>query len=195
MNDKIVLICAPWGWNDIATDAWAPFEAKYFAKRVKELGYQPYVLAKDACVTQNYNAALAQRPVMITGVGHGNSTTFTGYRLIILEQVPVAPGKYTDTIWCPVSCLVGNKLAPDIVAKGVNTAAIGELVEYEFYIAFTGEHKGEDLNEDRYLASFLIPEFKFREAILQGKTLKEAYDIMIRHMKKKHANGIELNQT
>jgi len=179
MNDKIVLICAPWGWNDIATDAWAPFEAKYFAKRVKELGYQPYVLAKDACVTQNYNAALAQRPVMVTGVGHGNSTTFTGYRLIILEQVPVAPGKYTDTIWCPVSCLVGNKLAPDIVAKGVNTAAIGELVEYEFYIAFTGEHKGEDLNEDRYLASFLIPEFKFREAILQGKTLKEAYEIML----------------
>ena len=179
MPKQTVLICAPWGWGDIATQTWAPFEANYFAKRVKELGYEPYVLAKDACVTQNYNAAVAQKPVMITGVGHGNSNVYTGYRLVILEQTPVPQSKYTDVIWCPVSCLVGNQLAPDIVAKGVNTVAIGELVEYEFYIAFTDEHKGEDLSEDRYLASFLIPEFAFREAILQGKTLKEAYDLMM----------------
>jgi len=176
---RYVLITAPWGWNDAATDAWAPFEAKYFASLVKQLGYEPYVLAKEAVTTQNYNSALEAKPVMVTGVGHGNSNIYTGYSFIILEQVPVAQGKYTDTIWCPVSCLVGNRLAPDIVAKGNNVVAIGELVEYEFYIAFVGEHKGEDLNEDKYLASFLIPEFKFRIAILQGKTLKEAYDIMM----------------
>jgi len=176
---RYVLITAPWGWGDVATQTWAPFEANYFASLVIQLGYEPYVLAKDQDNTQQYNIAISQKPVMITGVGHGNSNVYTGYRLMILEQVPVAQGKYTDTIWCPVSCLVGNGLAQDIVAKGNNVVAIGEQVEYEFYIDFTDEHRGNDLNEDKYLASFLIPEFKFRTAILQGKTLKEAYDIMM----------------
>jgi hypothetical protein len=179
MPNQTVLILAPWGWGDIATQTWAPFEAYYFANRVKQLGFQPYVLMKDAVVTQNYNAAVKQKPVMITGVGHGNSTTLTGYKFIILEQVPVPQGKYENTIFCTVSCEVGNQLVPDIVAKGNNVAGIGEVVDYEFYIDFTEEHKGQDLNEDKHLASFLIPEFKFREALLQGKTLKEAYDIMM----------------
>lgn len=172
------MIVAPWGWGDVATQTWAPFEANYFANLVKQLGYEPYVLAKEDANTQQYNVAVAQRPVMITGVGHGNSNVFTGYDLIILEQMPVPQGKYQNTIWCPVSCLVGNGLAQDIVAKGINVVSIGEQVEYEFYIDFTDEHKGQDINEDKHLASFLRPEFAFRTAILQGKTLKEAYQIM-----------------
>jgi hypothetical protein len=177
---KKVVISAPDGWGDAATDLWCPAEAVYFARQVQQAGYEPVVLRGSQAVKSNYDAAVSDPDaVMVTGVGHGNNTTFTGYRLAVLERCPVPQGKYDNKVWCPVSCLVGNQLAPEIVQKSANAASVGEVTEYWFYADPTVPHKGEDPEkEDPYLWTFQEPEFSFRLALLNGATLKEAWDLM-----------------
>jgi len=174
-----VLICAPDGWGDPATDYWCPYEAIWFARLVRERGAEPLVLRRSDCVKEAYDRAVSECDV-VTGVGHGSETTFTGYRLAILEQCPVPAGKYDGRGWFPVSCLVGVKLAPEIVEKSASAAAIGEVTLYWFWVDPRAPHRGEDPErEDPYLASFLIPEKDFRLAVLEGRTLRESHEVML----------------
>jgi hypothetical protein len=177
---KKVVISAPDGWGDVASDLWAPAEAVYFAKQVQGLGFQPVVLRGPDANKSNYDkAVLDPDTVMICGVGHGNNTVFTGYKLRYLEYCPVPQHKYDNKIWCPVSCLVGNQLAPEIVQNSANAASVGEITEYWFTADTSKPHNGEDpISEDIYLATFQMPEFKFRLALLQGYSLADAWQIL-----------------
>jgi hypothetical protein len=173
-----VLICAPDHWGDQATDTWAPYEAVYFANKVKQAGYEPVVLRGGDCVKPKYDEAVPQVKA-IFGVGHGNETTFTGYMLNVLEKCPVPQGKYDGKCWWPVSCLVGRQLAPEIVQKSQNAVSVGEITEYAFWLIPSREHKGEDpWSEDPLVASFFLSEVTGRDVLLQGKTFGEAFKAM-----------------
>jgi hypothetical protein len=174
----VVLVCAPDGWGDEATDAWAPYEAVWFAKRAAALGAQVAVLRGSDCNARNYVAGVT-RADMITGCGHGTSVSFTGFKREILEMTPVPRGKYDRKVWCPVSCYVGRQLAPEIVEKSEDAASVGETEEYVFW-AGGGPYKGEDPDrEDSVLASFLKPEALFRELLLKGYPLLTAHAAML----------------
>jgi hypothetical protein len=158
---------------------WAPYEAKWFAGIVKQMGHEPIVLANGDDVPDKYNDALKDAKGVF-GVGHGNVDIFTGYALVPLEQVPVQPHKYDGKLFAPVSCLVGVELCPNIVQSSDNAAALGETVEYTFWLNPEADHEGDDPDkEDPLVASFLHGEEAFRRAIMQGKTLKEAHDEMV----------------
>jgi len=173
-----VLILAPDGWGDPATNYWAPYEAVWFAKMISGSA-EVKVLRGPEDNKQNYDKEVPNSD-MVTGVGHGNERAFAGYRNQILEQCPVPEHKYDNKIWCPVSCEVGVRLAPEIVEKSTNAAAIGEVTLYWFYANPYAEHKGEDPDrEDPYIASFIKPEAKFRAAILGGMRLADAYALML----------------
>ena len=174
-----VLVCAPDGWGDRATDYWCPYEAVWFARLARGKGAETVVLRAERCNKANYDASLPEAD-MVTGVGHGTPTSFHGFMNGVLESTPVPKGKYSGKIWCPVSCLVGRALAPEIVEKSENAASIGEVTLYWFWVDPYAPHRGEDPRaEDPYLASFIEPEKEFRLAILEGKTLKEAHELML----------------
>ena len=64
-----VVICAPDGWNDPASNYWCPAEAVYFARQVEKLGYQPIVLRATRANKKNYDEAVQQEEtVMVTGL-------------------------------------------------------------------------------------------------------------------------------
>jgi len=173
-----VLICAPDRWGDTATDVWAPYEAVYFARRVKELGHEPIVLRGGDCVKSRYDEAVKDARCVF-GVGHGDPRTFTGYRLTVLERAPVERGKYDGKCWWPVSCFVGQVLAPDIVEKSESAVSVGEVTEYAFWLIPAREHKGENpWDEDPLVASFFLSEVAGREELLKGKTFGEAFRAM-----------------
>ncbi|MEM3357268.1 MAG: hypothetical protein QW166_05515 [Candidatus Bathyarchaeia archaeon] len=179
MHTPRVLILAPDGWGDPATDYWAPYEAIFFNKIAQEAGAETKVLRGQDDNKQNYDEEV-KKSDMITGVGHGRDDAFAGFRNQILEQCPVPQGKYDNKGWFPVSCEVGQRLAPEIVEKSKNAASIGETTLYYFYANPTAIHKGEDPEkEDPYIASFIIPEVKFRVAILGGMRLADAYQVML----------------
>jgi len=146
---------------------------------VEEKGAEPIVLRAGDCVKPNYDASVPEAD-MVTGAGHGSPSSFHGFRNGILESTPVQQGKYSGKIWCPVSCLVGRELAPEIVEKSENAASIGQVTLYWFWVDPYAPHRGEDPErEDPYLASFIIPEKDFRLAVLEGKTLKESHEVML----------------
>ncbi len=166
-----VLLCAPDGWADIATDISAPYYRVWIKRQIESLGHETVVLEGPQCKKQQYDSAVPQCDI-ITGVGHGNAGVFTGYYLDVLESIPVPQDKYTNKCFCPISCLVGLRLLPDMEASSKNFAGLGEVTEYWLTARHIYPHKGE-IGEDDLVESYILSEWSFLEALLKGTQLRK----------------------
>jgi predicted RNA-binding Zn-ribbon protein involved in translation (DUF1610 family) len=172
-----VLLLAPDGWGDVATDISAPYYRVWIKKQIESMGYETIVLEGPQDKKANYDLAIPQSNI-ITGVGHGNSNVFTGYYMDVLERTPVQQNKYSDKCFCPISCLVGLGLLPDMANTSKNFAGLGEVTEYWLTARYIYMHKGE-IGEDDLVESYILSEWAFLQTLLQGKTAEEAYKIML----------------
>ena len=143
-----------------------------------EKGFQFYTLWGNETLPDNvYNALQEQDVVGIAGVGaaHGNTCVYTGqYSTPIFQcgsdKNALLKGKY----WNPVSCLVGQGLAPELVNKWGVPVAVAEETEYWFVT-----YGGEEGWENDPTASFIIANYAFDLALQKGATAGEAYKAML----------------
>jgi len=142
------------------------------------MGYETIVLDQDKDVKQNYDNALTEA-TLIFGVGHGNTDRFAGYENNLLEVAPTATHKYENKLFGVVSCLVGVELLPDMEVKNDNFAGLGETTEYWFVVGNPYQHDGDEIGEDMFVEAFILSEFAFRKAILEGKQAQDAYQLML----------------
>jgi len=169
-----ILILAP---NfDGATYYWHSWLTRVLTKYIRERGHVPVVLQYDEVSRGKVWETLEKEEIdAIAGVGHGNKDVYTGqFFESIFRSCQYPPELIKKRNFAPVSCLVGVNLLPDMVKKGLG-AGIGEDVEYAF-VASRGKKPLEDPN----LARFTESEFTYWIALCEGKTHKEAHEMMIK---------------
>jgi hypothetical protein len=167
-----VLILAP--DFEIATHLWYPWLTEVLGPKLINLGIPTTYLLKDM-VTQDYVFQTIQRenPKLIAGVGHGNVDVYTGHLYNVIWQVSSYPDwTVQNRNFCPVSCLVGQKLLPDMVRKGLG-AGLGEDIEYAFWYS-----NANDPLHDPILALFTNSEFVYEIQLAMGDTSEIAYEKM-----------------
>jgi len=162
---------------DVATASWHPWLIQYLAPQLQARGVDAVILEKNDVVREKVWEVLSrdQEIKIILGVGHGSETTFTGQNLNeIFVACRYPPELIASRNFAPVSCLVGRKLLPDMVQKGLG-AGLGETVEYVFYI-----QPFVDPLSDWVLALFTKSEFTYALRLAEGYRSAEAHAEMIR---------------
>jgi len=157
-----------------ATKAWSRVAKCYVSNWPQ--GFFPIVLEGTNCYADDVWKALEDPDVIgISGlsVGHGNSCVTTVQ-------------DYDEDFWCgsaknsllknrffnKVSCLVGKGLLPDMVKAGLGCGC-GEVTEY-WLMTNWAQDPCKDVA--RY---FVIANFAFDLALMNGKTAGEAYQAML----------------
>jgi uncharacterized C2H2 Zn-finger protein len=186
-NEYYVLLTAPYGWNDIATDVTAPYYARLYPRYVVEpTGFKAIVLEKNDAnpfkfweVMRKYKGKI----VMVDGVGHGGPyyppQRYTGWNMSDLIVQPVEKGAFDGIAFKPISCLIGRYLVPEMAEKSSNFLGIAEVEEYWIVVEFITQHKGEYWGEDEHLESFLRVEFETAKMLLQGIRGEDSYSKML----------------
>jgi len=111
---------------------------------------------------------------IIIGVGHGGEDVFTGQNeAVILEVSKYAPREVKDKVIKLLSCQTGVELGPDLVKNGC-AAFMGYTDDYVWVM-------DSDLAStpwsDEMAATSLMPVIDGLNALLDGKTAREALDI------------------
>ena len=115
-----------------------------------------------------------QNPILIIGIGHGNNTVYTGYQFNVLmikgdsDTKKIAKGRH----FVLLSCLIGRELLPWLVQNGA-VAAQGYKEEFIFMV-------DQNNYPDSIAKYFFDAHFAGDKALIDGKTEKEAYDIVIK---------------
>jgi hypothetical protein len=92
---------------------------------------------------------------LITGMGHGQYNTFSGYRgEVILEVGSYHPSEVKNKIVHLLSCKTGTQLGPDIVARGAK-AFFGYSEDFIFDVKYQDTFFNCALEVDRALADGL----------------------------------------
>ena len=163
---------------EIATSLVHPWYEKVLPKILAKLGIKTIHLHGKDAVKEKVWELLKENPriAIIEGVGHGNADVFTGYNYdYIFYACQYPPELIKGKCFKPISCLVGVRLVPDMVEKGLG-CGLGETREY--YIVYT-----PDTNplEDPRLSRFMRSEFEFWESMAEGRAscAGEAYDATI----------------
>ena len=113
---------------------------------------------------------------LIIGTGHGGSDVLTGQFLNVLWEVNnYNPEECKGKIIKFVSCETGAELGPDLIKNGAK-AFQGYTKIYSFYVDLTVKHYLFPWI-DSMARKFLMPPVKGINALLDGKTNKEAYDV------------------
>lgn len=169
-----VLIVAP--DFDLATRAWHPWLLDYLRPQLESRGVEVVAAEGGEAVRERVWQILSDPEVKaLFGCGHGDDKTFTGQQL---DEIFVAC-KYPEELvagkcFAPVSCLVGRKLLPDMVEKGLG-CGLGETVIYVFYL-----QPGVPPLEDWILALFTKSEFTYAICMAEGCASGEAHARMIK---------------
>lgn len=125
------------------------------------------IKGRDANVA-NVKAQLASlNPMVFTGIGHGNYTTYTVqaeevYLQVGNSNIPSMSGKVVHLN----SCQTGAQLGPAIMSAGA-LAFDGSNESFWFYV-------GDAPNATRATQSPFLAEYEFDVSLLKGKTLGEA---------------------
>jgi hypothetical protein len=144
-------------------------------KRVLFLrGYQLVDLPGEQAVREN---VLRELPAsLFYGVGHGNETTFTGWRNTTIFYYCNCRELAGSLVYL-LSCLTANELGYDIVEKGAR-AYIGYNVEFT-WVVDDYDTCYRNPYEDRYCKWFFNPVRVLLERIADGKTMGEAQQASI----------------
>ena len=110
---------------------------------------------------------------LIIGCGHGDEDTFTGQKeAIILEVGKYDPREVEGKVVKLLSCQCGVRLGPDLVKHGAESV-LGYVDDYVWVM-------NSDLTltpwSDKMAAPCLIPVVDGLNALLDGKTAREAFE-------------------
>lgn len=133
----------------------------------QQAGLNVIDLEKDKAVrAEFFNAIDEHNPIYITGVGHGNETTFTGQNYSVLlkvddqETIKRVPNRHFHLL----SCRTGAQLGPWLVDNGA-VAYHGYKVTYYFIISTF---------PNTYAKPFFDSDTTIDRVLFEGKTHKEA---------------------
>jgi len=110
----------------------------------------------------------------ITGVGHGDPTTFTGQNKQVLWKVgQYNPSECEGKVIKLLSCLCGKELGPDLIRNGARafqgyTELFGWFVDNKYVLTPW---------RDPVASKFIKPVIEGVKAFLSGKTNREVYEI------------------
>lgn len=111
---------------------------------------------------------------IIIGMGHGDEDTFTGQNeAVILDAGKYDPREVSGKVVRLLSCQTGNLLGPDIIANGA-ACFIGHKDDYVWIV---DADMASQPWSDPLAAKSLMPVINALNALLDGKTCGEAYQI------------------
>ena len=140
-------------------------------EEAKRRGFTVVDLYGDAAVRSEVEKALASMdPILFTGVGHGNATTFTGQRLDRIFVACENDNLLADRVVYLLSCYTGLKLGPSMVRKGCRSY-VGYFLPYVFVI--NRRYLDRPL-DDPFARAFMEQNNEIVLALLDGDTVHEA---------------------
>lgn len=153
---------------DLPTRSASGFMLRYIAPRV-----EPIQLLGMLVRRLPFRLSAPQSDIII-GVGHGDVDVFTGQNeAVILEVGKYDPKEVRGKVIKLLSCQCGVELGPDLVRNGA-ACAMGYTDDYVWVM-------DADLAStpwsDEIAATSLMPVIDGLNALLDGKTAKEALDI------------------
>lgn len=153
---------------DLPTRSASGFILRYIAPRV-----EPVQLFSVLVRRTPFRLSAPQSDIII-GCGHGSEDTFTGQNeAVILEVGKYGPREVQGKVIKLLSCQTGMVLGPDLIKNGAE-AFLGYVDDYVWVM-------DSDLAStpwsDKMAATSLLPVIDGLNALLDGKTAKEALDI------------------
>lgn len=153
---------------DLPTRSASGFLLRYIVPRVEPVQLY-YIFVRRL----PFQLSAPQSDIII-GVGHGDEVSFTGHNeALILEIGKYAPREVQGSVIKLLSCLTGIALGPDLIKNGAK-AFLGYVDDYVWIM-------DSDLVStpwaDRMAATSLMPVVDGLNALLDGKTCREALDV------------------
>ena len=153
---------------DLPTRSASGFLLRYIAPRV-----EPVQLFSVFVRRTPFRLAAPQSDIII-GVGHGDEMAFTGHNeAVILEVGKYNPREVKGKVIKLLSCQTGLLLGPNLIKNGAE-AFLGYVDDYVWVM-------DADLAltpwADKMAATSLMPVVDGLNALLEGETAREAFDI------------------
>lgn len=153
---------------DLPTRSASGFILRYIAPRVEPVQLYSVLVRRGP-----FQLAAPQSDIII-GVGHGDETAFTGQNeAIILEIGKYAPREVRGKVIKLLSCQCGVSLGPDLIKNGASSV----LAYVDDYIWVMDTDLASRPWADEIAAKSLMPVVDELNALLDGKTAKEAFEI------------------
>ena len=152
--------------------AWA----KSLLKKLNPADLVRYIEIEGDSVTRaNLESAItAENPTLVLFHCHGTAESVLGFEFNILVSINDNAGILAGRDVHALSCQAGKLLGPQVVGVGAKSF-IGYKEDFEFW------HLNKQSDEERVLDPYafptLMPAFKAVEALLLGKSAKEAFDL------------------
>jgi len=152
---------------DLPTRSASGFLLRYIAPRVEPIQLYSFFVRRLP-----FQLSAPQSDIII-GVGHGDKDSFTGQNeAMILEVGKYNPREVKGKMIKLLSCQTGTVLGPDLIANGAK-AFLGYVDDYVWVM-------DSDLAAtpwaDEMAATSLMPVIDGLNALLDGKTAREAFD-------------------
>lgn len=153
---------------DLPTRSASGFMLRYIAPRVEPV--QLFSLLVHRTPFQ----LTAPRSDIIIGAGHGSTDTFTGQNeAVILEVGKYNPSEVKGKVIKLISCQTGVELGPDLIRNG----AASFMGYRDDYIWVCDSDLASMPWSDKMAAVCLMPVIDGLNALLDGKSAREAFDI------------------
>lgn len=153
---------------DLPTRSASGFLIRYIAPRIEPVHLYSFLVHRLP-----FQLSAPQSDIII-GVGHGDKDSFTGQNeSVIIEVGRYNPREVKGKMIKLLSCQTGVALGPDLVKNGAK-AFLGYIDDYVWVmdsdLAFTPW-------ADKLAATSLLPVVDELNALLDGKTAREAFEI------------------
>lgn len=153
---------------DLPTRSASGFILRYIAPRV-----EPVQLYSVLVRRRPFQLSAPQSDIII-GVGHGDETAFTGQNEAIILEVGKYDSKEVDgKVIKLLSCQTGIGLGPDLIKNGASSV----LAYVDDYVWVMDSDLASRPWADDIAATILMPVIDGLNALLDGKTAKEAFEI------------------
>jgi len=153
---------------DLPTRSASGFLLRYIVPRV-----EPIQLFSILVRRTPFQLSAPQSDIII-GVGHGQENTFTGQNeAVILEAGKYDPKEIKGKVIKLVSCQTGVVLGPDLIRNGAASFAGYK----DDYVWICDADLVSTPWSDEVAATSLMPVIDSINALLDGKTAKEAFEI------------------
>jgi len=153
---------------DLPTRSASGFMLRYIAPRV-----EPVQLFAVLARRTPFQLTAPQSDIII-GVGHGDEAVFSGQNeAIILEVGKYEPREVAGKLIKLLSCQTGVELGPDLVKNGAQ-AFLGYTDDYVWVMDADFARRPW---ADKIAATSLMPVVDSINALLDGKTAKESFEV------------------